>query len=150
MSEPGKIDVLIVEDNDIDAQTVAMCLRSHPKVGEIRRQENGVKALDFLAEQTFFPDLILLDLAMPMMDGFEFIPAYRMLYDRRKSVRLADIVVLTTSSRGYDYHKAIVRRAATFATKPSSFVELKQLVTSICDLVANKEPLPRSLSTAAA
>lgn len=149
MAEPGKIDVLIVEDNDIDAQTVAMCLRSHPKVGDIRRQDNGLKALEFLAEKTFFPDLILLDLSMPMMDGFEFIPAYRQLYDRRKSIQLADIVVLTTSSRGYDYHKAIVRRAATFVTKPSSFSELKKLTLSICDHVINKEPLPRSLGAAA-
>ncbi len=79
-------------------------------VDNIRTVRNGVEALDYL-EQTRsepeaypMPDLILLDLNMPLMNGWEFLEAYSQLPgELRKSVV---VVMLTTSLRPEDQSRA--------------------------------------------
>jgi DNA-binding response OmpR family regulator len=64
---------LIVDDDESIRMIVGMCLTDEGY--EVREADNGKSALELLAE--FQPSLILLDLRMPVMDGWEFARRYR-------------------------------------------------------------------------
>lgn len=84
---------LLVVDDDPDARNLLK--RSCQKDGwRVSEAENGLVALGMIEEQR--PDLILLDLAMPQMDGFEF------LGQLRQSDHLADLPVVVVSARDLD------------------------------------------------
>jgi signal transduction histidine kinase/CheY-like chemotaxis protein len=65
--------VLVVDDNPDDRDRLARSLRSSGF--EVVEAENGAVALDVLADQR--PDLVILDLMMPVMDGFEFMATFK-------------------------------------------------------------------------
>lgn len=71
--------VLLIDDNEID-RFIHKKLLKHNAIGEeVEECENGKEALKFLQEKVKagnMPDLILLDLMMPEMDGFEFLAHY--------------------------------------------------------------------------
>lgn len=71
---PGSLHVLVVEDESIISETVCISLE-HLGVGKITRAPNGRKALRLFERPETHPDLILLDIYMPEMDGIEFLTA---------------------------------------------------------------------------
>lgn len=71
---PQSIHVLVVEDEAIISEALCMYLE-HLGVGRITTACNGRKALRQLAQPSQRPDLILLDVYMPEMDGIEFLEA---------------------------------------------------------------------------
>ena len=71
--EPSRRRVLVVEDDEATRDVITRSLDA--KIWTVSQAENGLVGLERLAEAT--PDVILLDLMMPEMDGFEFIAAIR-------------------------------------------------------------------------
>src|ERR1041385_3110699 len=73
--------VLIVDDSDIDAFIHARILERIKRVKEIHTASNGQQALDLLHQYSLnvkpLPQIIFLDLNMPIMDGFDFVKAFR-------------------------------------------------------------------------
>ena len=65
----GKIQVLIVEDSPAVRMLLVHILNSDPQIQVTGVARNGTKALQFLADKS--PDVILMDIEMPEMDGFE-------------------------------------------------------------------------------
>jgi CheY-like chemotaxis protein len=83
-SKSGKV-ILIVEDNDDLRFTVKEALTSADNI--VLEASNGKEALDVLNDKTSHsPDLILLDLMMPEMNGFEFLEAYRTQFEKQVPV----------------------------------------------------------------
>ncbi len=98
-SEEAVGRVLLVEDDEATRQRMHRLL-----VGEgwqVSEAENGRVALDRLAE--FEPDLILLDLIMPEMDGFEFLEELR----RKPSFRQVPVVVVTAADLTEEDHRRL-------------------------------------------
>lgn len=102
--------VLLVEDDDMVNFYNEFLLKDLQIARNISICKNGKEALDFLnkcdagEENHTFPDLIFLDINMPVMDGFEFIEEY----EKRKTDRRATalVVMLTTSMHPRDVERA--------------------------------------------
>lgn len=94
--------ILSVDDSDADQYLHRMRISKLEGV-ELREAYDGVEALEILAEPGYVPDLILLDINMPRMDGFSFLEAFsRDFPDRPAPI----IVVLTSSTLDTDRSRA--------------------------------------------
>ncbi|MEM7543746.1 MAG: response regulator [Pseudomonadota bacterium] len=112
------VTILLVEDNDIDAEAVRRAFKKNNVENPVVRATDGVKALAILRgenqrESVPRPYLILLDLNMPRMNGIEF------LEELRNDQNLADsiVFVLTTSDLEQDKLAAYSNQVAGYLVK---------------------------------
>jgi CheY-like chemotaxis protein len=117
MTDPN-LSVLLVEDDDVAAEAVERSLRKHKVDALIVWAENGAVALEILrgthpTKTIASPHIILLDLNMPRMNGFEF------LTELRADSRLANnvVFVLTTSNADIDRNRAYDEHIAGYMVK---------------------------------
>ena len=98
--------VYVVEDDFITSTIAELTIRQHRAYGAVQRYANGQLALEALlrgaGREAETPDLILLDLNMPVMDGWEFLDAFAAL-DLHKHVH---VCVLTSSIHPDDIEKS--------------------------------------------
>ena len=125
--DAARLDVLLVEDDEADASLILAALENHPNVGAARAVHAPVLALRELASGRLRPDLILLDLMMPRVDGFEFLKGVRRLRDLVST----PVVFLTTSSLGSDMLAYMKSSASLYVVKPDTFVELEMRIDGI-------------------
>ncbi len=111
--------ILLVEDEPADAHLTRMAFEEAGVTVDLHHVSHGLEALDFLYRRPPYmeaprPALILLDLNMPRMNGYEFLDALR------GDATLADIpvVVLTTSDVERDLEATRDRGAADYIVKP--------------------------------
>jgi CheY-like chemotaxis protein len=112
--------ILVVEDYTVTQRLLSHMLRARGHT--ITPAFNGVEALDKLTDDTF--DLLIIDIAMPMMDGLTLLRHLRA--DER--YRALPIIVLTASADDADRRMAQADGASTFLTKPVSSNELAEAV----------------------
>jgi CheY-like chemotaxis protein len=117
--------ILVVEDDPDLAQLVAEVLESAGYRTAIAG--NGVEALNQLRMSTH-PDLILLDMMMPVMDGWKF------REEQCKEPALASIPVVTVTADGDARGKAAAIQAAGYVTKPITIDSLLDAVERVCGL----------------
>jgi CheY-like chemotaxis protein len=100
-----KIDCILLIDDNADDNTYNQIIIEKMDVAEnIKVAENGQEALKLLSEKDRqLPELILLDLNMPRMNGWEFLEAYKALHPEQTST--AKVVLLTTSLTPDDLRK---------------------------------------------
>lgn len=125
-------EILLLEDEPADAHLVRISLREARVHCRLHHQLDGREGLDFLNRKPPFedaprPDLILLDLNMPRMNGHEFLNAIK------AEPALCDIpvVVLTTSEVERDVEASFRLGASGYITKP---VDIEQFTDAIAQL----------------
>ncbi len=128
----SKKTILLVEDDEADARLVKGAFRSFPFEYKLEIAKNGFDALRILEQNlvnNLLPDLILLDLHMPKMNGFELLKEIR-AREKLKDVR---IVALT----GVDSDEALLQAynsgATSYAIKPMSRLEFKHFVAEMAE-----------------
>jgi CheY-like chemotaxis protein len=128
------IEILMVEDNPGDVRLTREALKGGKVWNELYVAEDGVTALDFLYRRPPFekaprPDLILLDLNLPKMDGREVLAAIK----SDTSLKTIPVVVLTTSQAEEDIVRAYRLSANCYVTKPVDFEQFNRIVQAIED-----------------
>lgn len=123
-------DVLLVEDADVHVEFTKLAFAREGLPDVLRVARDGEAALEVLdADQP--PRLILLDLGLPRMSGFEVLEAVRGHQDPH--VRRTPVVVLTTSRAPADVRRAYELCANSFVRKP---LDLEEFVALVGDLRA--------------
>lgn len=122
------VKILLVDDDDVDAEMVVRGFRNHRIANPITVAENGVEGLKILRrngrEPFSKPFLILLDLNMPAMNGFEFLDELRDDPDLRDSI----VFVLTTSSAETDRARSYRKNVAGYIVKSDVGPSFKKAV----------------------
>lgn len=108
--------VLLVDDDAIHNYLTARTLCQENAVEQVLEAENGRKALEVVVQEA--PDLVLLDVNMPVMNGREFLEALRELAETRAFT--PPVVVLMTTSEKYEGSEGLIRDPMIkgFLTKP--------------------------------
>jgi len=120
--------ILLIDDNAADNRYNQIILEEMNIADEIQIVENGIDALTLLTKDDHVhPDLILLDINMPKMNGWEFLEAYKKLNFQQQTKEI--IVVLTTSRNPADKKRAAeISTVAEFDIKPLTPEMLKNIL----------------------
>jgi CheY-like chemotaxis protein len=113
------INILLVEDDLLDQMEVKRTLERKSIVHRLKIAKNGEEAINMLQEPasdlfTGKPDIILVDLNMPKMNGFEFLEWIK----SNENLKDIKVFVLTTSDEKEDKIKALGLGISGFITKP--------------------------------
>jgi CheY-like chemotaxis protein len=138
--------ILLAEDNPDDVALTLRALKKSNILNEVVVAQDGVEALDYLfgtgkhagRDTRVVPQLILLDLKMPKMDGLEVLQ--RLRADAR--TKLLPVVVLTTSSEDKDRIESYKLGANSYIRKPVDFDQFVDAVRQLglYWLVLNEAP----------
>lgn len=110
--------ILLVEDDQLDVISVERSLNKIDQNYELFTAYNGIEALDILKEnQDRLPDIILLDLNMPKMNGIEFLKVIK-ADDRYKNI---EVFIMTTSGEEADRRLAEDLGISGYLLKPLNF-----------------------------
>ena len=145
MSQPGSaVEILLVEDNPGDALLTREAFRDCKLLNTLHHVEDGAQALAFLRREGPYadrprPDLILLDLNLPRMDGREVLAEVK----GDEQLRGIPVIVLTTSADERDVLRAYHLHANCFITKPIALERFLEVVRSIEQFWLTIVRLPR-------
>jgi chemotaxis family two-component system response regulator Rcp1 len=138
------LEVLLVEDSPGDVRLTQEAFHAANVAVRLHVASDGVEAIAFLKREGVHanaprPDLTLLDLNMPRMDGREVLA--RMKQD--DSLKTIPIVILTTSDSEGDIVKSYELHANSYLCKPVQFAAFESLVKSINDFWLTRAKLPQ-------
>jgi two-component system, chemotaxis family, response regulator Rcp1 len=137
------IEVLLVEDSPGDVRLTQEAFREANKSIHLHVASDGVEAMDFLKRRGTSvnaprPDIILLDLNLPRMDGREVLVHIK----EDEDLKAIPTVILTTSDSEADVAKSYQLHANCYLRKPVQLDEFESLVKSINDFWMTKVQLP--------
>lgn len=133
---PGKSrHILLVEDNEAHAELIVRGLREVLEPDRIHHVHDGEQALDYLFHRGVYtntetcpdPDLILLDLRLPRVDGLDVL---RIVKETPGLLR-TPVVVLTSSDAESDVARSYDHHANSYIVKPLEFRKLVQLMNDL-------------------
>jgi chemotaxis family two-component system response regulator Rcp1 len=140
----GKVvEVLLVEDNPGDVRLTREAFRDANLSVRLHVAHDGVEAMAFLRREGPHihvprPDLVLLDLNLPRMDGREVLA----LIKTDEDLKTIPTLILTTSDAEADIVQSYELQANAFLSKPVRLEDFERLVVTISDFWLNKVKLP--------
>ena len=137
------VDVLLVEDNQDDVTLTREGFKEAKLAVNLHHVDNGEKCMSFLRKQGQYsdaptPDLILLDLNMPIMDGREVLAAIV----KDSKLKHLPVMILTTSLSDQDVLEMYQMRCSAYASKPVDFNEFVRTIQGIADFWFSVVVLP--------
>jgi two-component system response regulator AdeR len=121
------VNVLLVEDDPADTGLILNVLNRHPLVAAVSAADAPDIALIQLESGHLKPDLILLDIHMPKINGFQFLERLR----RIKAMAETPVVFLTTSCLINDVMEARRGSANLYVVKPNTREELQERLDAV-------------------
>jgi chemotaxis family two-component system response regulator Rcp1 len=143
------IEVLLVEDSPGDVRLTQEAFREYSKPIRLHLAADGIEAMAFLRREGIHanaprPDLILLDLNLPKMDGREVLA----LIKRDQSLKIIPTIILTTSDDEADVMISYQLQANCYLRKPAQWDAFDGLVRSINAFWLTKAKLPQQIQNA--
>lgn len=137
------IDVLLVEDDPGDVLMTREAFQDNKVANNLYVVGDGVTAMQFLRKEGAYadaptPDLVLLDLNLPRMDGREVLAALK----ADPQLRRIPVVVLTTSEAEEDVLRSYSLHANAYVTKPVDFDRFITVVRQIDEFFVTVVRLP--------
>ncbi|MEO7037918.1 MAG: response regulator [Polyangiaceae bacterium] len=144
MKASAALQVLLVEDSPGDVRLTQEAFREANMAIQLHVAYDGVEAMAFLKREGVHehaprPDLILLDLNLPRMDGREVLARIK----QDESLHVIPTVILTTSDAEVDIARSYQLRANCYLSKPVQLDAFESLVKSINDFWLIKAKLPQ-------
>jgi len=129
--------VLVVEDNEMNQLVATNILRLWKCYYKVA--ENGKKAIELFEKEDF--DIILMDLSMPVMDGFEAAKKIRLNFpDNKKDI---PIIAFTASAMVESREKVFSGGMNDYITKPVKPFELQQKISNLTSVIVTTEVAPK-------
>lgn len=141
-------EILLVEDNEDDVVLTQEGLKQAKLAVSLHHVANGEECMRFLRKQAPYteapiPDLILLDLNMPVMDGREVLE--HIVAD--SELRHIPVVVLTTSNEAEDIQQMYRLRCSSYITKPVNFDQFVRVAQELSNYWFTLVVLPENTET---
>lgn len=135
--------VLVVDDNDSDIRLFRHAFRAKAPDVDVQAVNSGQAALDFLGRGPGFEDrpavdLVLLDINMPGMTGFDVLDAIK----ANPRLRALPVVVYSTSTAHRDIETAYDRYASSYIAKPLDLFDLRRVVEHLSEFWFGVAQLP--------
>lgn len=128
------VKVLLVEDNQDDIELATIALEGLGTPVDILVARTGANALEYMAEASPRPDLVLLDLKMPVMDGLSMLEEFESKLGI-DSLNELNIVVVSSSAADSDKDRAYALGAKAYVIKQPDFDEFQATLKSLVDEV---------------
>lgn len=143
MHDVKAIDVLLIEDDPGDVLITREAFKDNKLANRLSVVPDGVDAMAYLRKEGRFadsptPDLVLLDLNLPRLDGREVLAAMK----SDPELRRIPVVVLTTSEAEEDVLRSYSLHANAYVTKPVDFDSFIEVVRKIDDFFVSVVRLP--------
>jgi CheY-like chemotaxis protein len=132
--------IVLVDDDKISNTIASLLFKQMSLAEEVVVLSNGQEALDYVEQflipehlqkssKSFLnkPDLILLDICMPLIDGFEFLEAFNKM-ESIFNTQIAHIVMLTCSKYQQDIEKALAFNVAGYIEKPLTREKMENII----------------------
>jgi len=139
-----QIEVLLVEDDPGDVMMTREAFQDYKLRNELHVVSDGAEAMEFLRQEGEYagrprPDLVLLDLNLPRMDGRQVLEAIKSDPD----LASIPVVVLTTSENEDDVLRSYSLHANAYVTKPVDFERFIDVIRRIDEFFVSVVRLPR-------
>lgn len=121
-----KLNILIIDDDDISLKLLELILAQNLYIDSITTAKDGLEAMEIL-ERRFDINLILLDIYMPRLNGFEFLNNFK------KRKYLQDIPIIAISADNTKRQKALEFGVYDFIVKPFDKKVINRLIKQIAN-----------------
>lgn len=135
MSQIGPVDILLVEDNERDAELTIRTLKKHHLANQLFWVEDGADALDFIfargkfseREATQHPKVVFLDIKLPKVNGLEVLRAIK----TDEHTCAIPVVMVTSSNQDPDIEVAYQLGANSYVVKPVDFEDFQNAMIQL-------------------
>lgn len=114
-----ELKILLIEDDTIELMKLNRAMLSLNMNHEVTEAKNGEDALELLLKEKYYPDIILLDLNMPKINGIEFLEILK----NNESIKFIPTIILTTSSNEKDLLACFNLGISGYILKPLKYDE---------------------------
>jgi CheY-like chemotaxis protein len=127
MNVTNLLSVLLVEDNELNQKLMKITLKRYNY--EVEVANNGAEGVELFKNRRF--DLILMDLMMPVMDGFEATKEIRRIESEDKERPYTPIIAFTANTLNNDYDKCVSGGMDDILEKPFSFDKFSDILKKL-------------------
>lgn len=129
------LNILLIEDDEIEVMKFSRTIRSLKLGHNVREAKNGELALELLSKKDHLPDIILLDLNMPKINGIEFLRILK----NDEVLKYIPTIVLTTSNNHKDLLECYKIGIAGYVLKPLKYDDYVAKIENILSYWSNNE-----------
>lgn len=128
---PRELTIILADDDPVDRELLIEGMNETGVRFTIKEVENGEQLMSLLAVGKPYPDLIILDLNMPVKDGRETLKELK----SNEALRHIPVFILSTSNARFDVELACNTGANLFLVKPHGYKEIVEMLSSLFTLL---------------